>query len=208
MLRHLPFILLALVLAAGGGYLGYLLRAPSNGQLVGLPQSVNITAPLGGDFHLVRHDGIRVSNKNFLGQYALIYFGYSYCPDICQTSLIEMLRAYNALSPEQRNRVTPIFITVDPERDTVDELAPYVADFDPHLVGLTGSVEQIEAVKKLYKVYSKKSGDAKDIEENMYLVNHSSFFYLLDPEGSLSQMFSGQISPENFRSNLSKIIVP
>lgn len=135
---------------------------------------------IGGPFSLVDHTGRRVTEKDFAGRYLLIYFGYTYCPDVCPAELQVMTAVLEKLGP-LAERITPIFITIDPERDTVKQMASYVTNFHPRLVGLTGTSEEIRAVAKAYRVYYAKAKDGSSDAD--YLMDHSSFVYLMDPRG-------------------------
>lgn len=144
-------------------------------------------AAIGGPFQLIDHSGRTVSEADFAGRFMLIYFGFTHCPDICPTELQVMANAVDALGAGEAS-IVPIFITVDPERDTADHLKDYVAAFHPKMVGLTGSTEQIAAVAKAYKVYfSKQPGTGTDTKD--YQVDHTSFVYLMGPDGAIRSVF-------------------
>ena len=144
-------------------------------------------ASIGGPFQLTDHSGRTVSEADFAGRFMLIYFGFTHCPDICPTELQVMANAVDALGGDE-SRVVPIFITVDPQRDTVAHLKDYVAAFHPKVVGLTGNAEQIAAVAKAYKVYfSKQPGAVADTKD--YQVDHTSFVYLMGPDGVIRSVF-------------------
>lgn len=140
---------------------------------------------VGGDFALVDHTGKAVTNENFAGQYKLIYFGFTYCPAICPTELQKITLVMNELG-EQAENIQPIFITVDPERDTVEVMKGYVELFHPKLVGLTGGREQIDEALKNYRVYAAK---VEEPELNDYTMDHSSFIYLMSPDDQLLTMY-------------------
>jgi len=139
-------------------------------------------ARLGGPFTLVDQNGRTVKDSDFAGRYRLIYFGYSFCPDICPTDLQILGRAlkrFEEEAPQRAARVQPIFITVDPARDTPDVLKSYVANFHPRLIGLTGSKEQIGQVMRAYGVSATvPEGAGPD-----YLVDHSQVVALFGPKG-------------------------
>lgn len=140
-------------------------------------------ARIGGPFTLTDQDGRQVSNKDFDGKYRLVYFGFSYCPDVCPVDLQVIgqgLRDLEKSDPALAAKVQPIFITVDPERDTPAVLKEYVAAFHPRLIGLTGSPEEIAEVAKAHGVYysSQKEEGAAD-----YLVDHSRIVLLFGPQG-------------------------
>ena len=134
--------------------------------------------PIGGPFVLVDQTGTPRTDKDFRGKLLLIYFGYSYCPDVCPTDLQQIGLAVDQLGAAG-GAVQPLFITLDPERDTATRLAEYVPLFHPRLIGLTGSAEQIRHVALAYKVYyAKYPPDSPD-----YVIDHSSFVYLVDEAG-------------------------
>jgi protein SCO1 len=142
-------------------------------------------AAIGGPFALTDQNRRTVRDSDFAGKYRLIYFGYSFCPDVCPTDLQSIGQAMTRLDkedPAKARRVQPIFITVDPERDTPTVLKPYVEAFHPRLIGLTGTPAQIDAVKKSYAIFSTRQappGSAPDA----YLVDHSRQTILFGPAG-------------------------
>jgi protein SCO1/2 len=136
------------------------------------------SGPIGGPFELIDHAGRPRADADFRGRWLLIYFGYTYCPDVCPTDLQQIGLAIDRLGPAGE-AVQPLFITVDPERDTAKHLADYVPLFHARLIGLTGSDEQIRRVARAYKVYFAKY----PIGGPDYVVDHSSFIYLVDPAG-------------------------
>lgn len=140
-------------------------------------------AKIGGPFTLTDQDGKTVRDTDFAGKYRLVYFGYSYCPDICPVDLQKLMRGLSAFEKSDAARgakVAPMFITVDPERDTPAALKAFVGRYHPRLIGLTGTPEQIAAVAKAYVViYNKVPGSAPD----RYLMAHSQLAFLMDPQG-------------------------
>jgi cytochrome oxidase Cu insertion factor (SCO1/SenC/PrrC family) len=149
-------------------------------------------ALIGGPFTLTDQHGKRVTEKDFAGRYMLIYFGYTFCPDICPTSLTTMAAALDRLPQEQAEQVVPVFITVDPARDTVEQLAAYVPLFHPRLVALTGSEDEVREAARTWRVYY----HVPDEEDDAYLVDHSTFVYLMGPDGSYRTHFGIDTSPE------------
>ena len=140
-------------------------------------------AKIGGPFTLTDQEGRTVRDTQFAGRYRMVYFGYTYCPDVCPTALqhlMQGLRNFAAAAPDRAARVQPIFITVDPARDTPAVMKRYAAAFDPRLIGLTGSAAQIAAVASRFGVYYKRreQGGGSD-----YLVDHMSQAYLFGPQG-------------------------
>lgn len=144
------------------------------------------TALVGGPFELTNQDGKRVTDADFRGRYMLVFFGYTYCPDVCPTTLQLMTQALEKLGPRAAN-IQPVFITIDPERDTPEVMKSYVSNFGAGLVGLTGSSEDIAKVARAYRVYFQKAqgGDAKT-----YLMDHSSIIYLMGPDGRFVKHFT------------------
>jgi protein SCO1/2 len=165
-----------------------------------LPRLFETAAPpsIGGAFSLVDQTGKTVTDADFRGKMMLIYFGYTYCPDVCPTTLGTVTQAIEQLSPAEQARVVPIFVTVDPERDTVDQIAQYVDAFSPALVGLTGTPEQLAPVLKEFRVYAHKA-DAKD---GNYTVDHSSILYLMGKDGKYLSHFSGEVSAKDLLAAL------
>ena len=143
------------------------------------------TDAFGGTYTLTNHLGETVTDKDLEGQYQLLYFGFTYCPAICPTELSKMTEALNMLGDEA-DAIQPVFITVDPERDTVEVMKNYIELFHTRFIGYTGTTEQIEHIKKLYKVYSAKVDDPSLSE---YTVDHSSYIYFIDPQGRLLSLF-------------------
>ncbi|XP_001199433.1 protein SCO1 homolog, mitochondrial [Strongylocentrotus purpuratus] len=139
-------------------------------------------AAIGGPFDLIDTSGKRKTNKDYLGQWVLLYFGFTHCPDICPDELEKMILAVNKVNSSPNcDKVVPVFISIDPERDDVETMAAYVKEFDPNLVGLTGSKENIDEVSRNFRVYY--SMGPKD-EDNDYIVDHTIIMYLLGPDGS------------------------
>lgn len=177
------------LLAAIGLCLGALIAgisALSSKKNDNTPAILNV-AGVGGPFELTDQDGKIRSEKDFAGKYKLIYFGFTSCPAICPTELQKTAEAYKELSDSQKDQIQMIFITVDPERDTSKVLKKYVGLFDPSMVGLTGTPEQIEAVKSEFKVYAAKVPDGDD-----YTMDHSSFIYFMSPDDTLITLFKTQ----------------
>jgi len=137
-------------------------------------------ALIGGPFELVGKDGNTVTAKDFRGRYMLVFFGFTHCPDICPAELQVMSAALDDLGADAK-KVVPVFITVDPERDTPDVVSAYVKNFGPNFVGLTGSPEQIAKVAKEYRVTYQKFQDESTGDN--YSVDHSALVYLMGPDG-------------------------
>ncbi len=159
-------------------------------------------ALVGGPFTLVDHTGKTVTDKDFRGRYMLVYFGFTNCPDICPSGLQVMAAALDKAGAKA-DQVTPIFITVDPERDTPEQLASYVSSFHPRLVGLTGSPEQVTAALKAYRVYAKKVEDPKSTAG--FTFDHTSIIYLMDRDGDYLANFTHASSVDRIAERLAKL---
>ena len=153
-------------------------------------------AQVGGPFTLVNQDGETVTDEDFRGKAMLIYFGFTYCPDICPFSLQTMDAALAQLDEADRALVQPILISVDPRRDTPEALAAYVQSdaFPDGLIGLTGTPEQVAQVAEEYRVIYRETEEGQDDES--YLVDHTSFIYLMDFEGEFVTVFSHGHTPQ------------
>lgn len=149
-------------------------------------------ANIGGPYTLTDQDGKTRTEADFKDTYKLIYFGFTYCPAICPTELQKMSEALKALPETTRNKVQPIFITIDQERDTVAAIKDYVALFDKRMIGMTGTPEQIEAVKKSYKIYAAKVPPEKGAAADEYTMDHSSYIYFMTPDDQLIALFKAE----------------
>lgn len=156
-------------------------------------------AAIGGPFSLVDQNGQRRTDSDFRGKVMMIYFGYAFCPDACPTALQAMTLAMKQLG-DKANEVVPIFVTVDPARDTVELLKTYASNFDPRLVALTGTPEEIARAAKAYRVYYAKVGDPKATED--YTMDHSSVIYLMDRNGRYVTHFTHTATPDKLAAAL------
>jgi len=140
---------------------------------------------IGGAYTLVNQDGETVTDKTFAGTYKLIYFGFTFCPAICPTELSKMQGALEQMGTAAR-AIQPIFITIDPERDTIDVMKQYVGHFDDRLIGLSGTTEQVKSAAAAYKVYYAKVEDPAATD---YTMDHSSYIYFMSPDDTLLHIF-------------------
>jgi protein SCO1 len=179
----------------------WLSLAPRTAELS--PSMVNVEgADIGGPFQLTAQGGERVSSEQLIDGPTLIYFGYTFCPDVCPVDTQIMAEAVDILA-EQGIEVTPVFITVDPERDTVEQLAEYAPLFHPRLVALTGSPEATKAAAQAYRVYFAKAGDT---DSDAYLMDHSTFIYLMGPDGRYVRHFAHDAAPEEIATAIEAVI--
>jgi protein SCO1/2 len=191
----IPYLLL--VAALIGGVLWYESeKVPGLGRVVTTGQ-----ADVGGPFQLTDQSGKRVSDKDFRGRYMLIYFGYSFCPDVCPTTLAVMAQALEKLGDKSR-RIAPILITIDPERDTPKVLEDYVKAFGPTFIGLTGNATEIKDVEKKFRVYAVK----RPLKGGNYGMDHSSVIYLMGPDGKMVSFYDEAISPDDLAKDLKQKI--
>lgn len=184
-------LLLAVLLAGAAGVLWF------GGNDGNNPMSI------GGPFTLEDGSGKPVTDKDFRGKYMLVYFGYTFCPDVCPTTLNAVADAMDKLGPAAAN-VQPLFITVDPKRDTPAVVKQYAAAFGPKLEGLTGTADQIATVAKEYRVYyaEHRTGPGP----NDYSMDHSSVLYLMSPNGGFIAPVRADQSGEEIAANLKKLM--
>lgn len=165
-------------------------------------------ATIGGPFSLVDQHGVTRTDADFRGQLVLLYFGYTYCPDLCPTTLLKIAAAVDevaAEAPSASERVVPVLITVDPQRDTPEVLRDYSAHFHPRLVALGGTPDAVAEVGRAYGVFAAPvlAGDAAP-----YLVDHTSFIYLLGPDGRYREHFEADVTTEELVDALRRHLAP
>lgn len=162
-------------------------------------------AAIGGDFELLDVKGKQVSSKDFRDKYLLVYFGFTFCPDICPTALYNIKEVIDNLPIGIQSEVVPIFITIDPNRDTIANLAHYMEQFEGKIVGLTGSEEQVKKAIDQYRVYRQKIENPNEPEN--YLLDHSSFIYFMDKNGEYISHFGHNTNSDEIVKFISKTIV-
>ena len=190
---------LVVAIAAAALWLTFAARSPELS-----PSMVNVEgAEIGGPFQLTAQTGERVSSEQLIDGPTLIYFGYTFCPDVCPVDTQIMAQAVDILA-EEGIEVTPVFVTVDPERDTPEALAGYAEAVHPEMVALTGTPEEIRAAADAYKVYYQKV----EMEDSAagYLMNHTSYFYLMTPEQGLVALFRRDVTPESLASDIARVL--
>lgn len=184
------FVVGAVVIAAGA--LALLPRAPN---------TVSGQVAIGGPFELVDQNGQKVTQESFVGRPTLVFFGFTHCPDICPTTLFEMSQLFEALGPDAR-KVTGLFVTVDPERDTPEVMKSYLGSFHPSIQGLTGTPEQVAAVIKAYRAYAKKV----PTQDGDYTMDHTAIVYLMGKDGTFIAPFNLKRPPADAAAELRRYL--
>ncbi|HZL58930.1 MAG TPA: SCO family protein [Stellaceae bacterium] len=183
-------LILAMLLGAVAYEIGWLGGKP--------PETTQAPLPVGGPFTLTDQNGDTRSDSDFRGKLMLVYFGYTYCPDACPAALLAMSQALDQLG-DKAGEVQPIFITIDPARDTIAQMKLYAANFHPSLLALTGSPEALVQAEKEYRVYAEKVPQ-KDSDD--YLEDHSSMIYLMGRDGKLLTLFSPGASADSMAATI------
>ncbi|ABE04780.1 SCO family protein [Rickettsia bellii] len=176
----------SLLIGVGALYLLLSLKTPDK-PLAGQVNIYEDNAEIGGDFELIDQNGELFNSDELKGKLSLIYFGFTSCPDICPTSLNKITKAVEILS-ENKIDIVPVFITIDPSRDTPAVLKEYLKHFHPKFIGLTGDEKQIREVADKFKVYYAKAASENDNDQD-YMLDHSSFTYLMDKNGKYLKHF-------------------
>jgi protein SCO1 len=158
-------------------------------------------AAIGGPFSLTDQNGRIVTDKDLRGHPFLVFFGFTHCPDVCPTSLFEISEVLGKLGPDAQ-KLSALFVTIDPERDTPAAMKDYLASFNPRLVGLTGDPAAIAAVAKEYRVYVKKV----PLEHGDYTMDHTALVYLMDKEGRFVTPFNLKRTPEDAAADLRRYL--
>jgi protein SCO1 len=168
---------------------------------LGRPPIGPAVAAVGGPFRLEDQNGQPVTDADMKGRPFLVFFGYTHCPDICPTTLFDISQVFQKLGPDA-DRTGALFITVDPERDTPAVLKDYLSNFDPHLRGLTGDQNAVNAATKAYRVYAKKV----PLEHGDYTMDHTAMVYLMDKNGHFVAPFNLKQTPEAAAAELRKYL--
>ena len=182
----------AVVLAAGAIWAGQTLL----GRLGEMP----LAAKVGGPFKLTDHNGRRFSSQQLAGKPYAVFFGFTLCPDVCPTTLLELTTDIEALGADA-DKMRYVFISVDPERDTPEHLKTYLSNFNPRIIGLTGTPAEIAAVAKAYRVFYEKVPTKEG-----YTVNHTATTYLMDAKGRFVSTMAYREATETRRAKLHKLI--
>ncbi len=153
-------------------------------------------------FSLIDHEGQNVTEKNYTDKYQLVYFGFTFCPEICPTELQKMARALETIGVLS-DQIYPLFISVDPERDTPDILKPYLKNFGEDFIGLTGTEAQVDKAMDSFKVYAAKT---EDPDYTDYMMSHSSYIYFLNPAGDLLGLYKKEDSADKIAMEIRSIL--
>lgn len=189
-LTRIGLLLAIVIIAAAAGLAEWLvIRDP---DVTKAPSGIIANVEIGGPFTLTDHTGRQVTDRDYLGGFTLVFFGYTFCPDVCPTVLGDIALALDELGDDSV-AITPLMISIDPERDTPATLAEYVPLFHERLIGLSGTPEQIKAVGDAYRILYRR---VEDPNYTFYLMDHTSFVYLLDPEGKVVSLFRYGTAPE------------
>jgi protein SCO1/2 len=188
---------------AGAALLAFLILHQQSGAVSGSLGSQTITpiAGLGGAFNLTNQRNERVTEKTFLGKPTLYFFGFTHCPDTCPTTLYDLTNHLKELG-SNADKLNVVFVTIDPERDTVKALKDYMTAFDPRMVALTGSVAEISAMTKAYRVFNKKV----PLKGGGYTFNHTATVFAADSQGRVVMLIDFQEAPEMVRVKLKRLI--
>lgn len=159
-------------------------------------------ALIGGAFELTDQNGNKFSSAQLKGKKSLVFFGFTNCPSICPTTLAQLTVVMEKLDA---NKIQPVFITVDPDRDTPEVIKSYLASFYPSFIGLTGSAEDLENVRKAYKVYSNKVDEGAEAKADEYIMDHSGLVYVMDENGEYLAHFSGAESAQEMVAKINSL---
>ncbi len=199
-----PSLLATILLAIGVAMLSACNPQPAETPIATSEEPPLAGARIGGDFTLTDQNGKKVSFSDFDGQYRILYFGYSYCPDVCPVDLQQLmagLRVFEKNNPERAAKIQPIFISIDPARDTPGVLKDYVGAFHPRLIGLTGSEQEIkDAADKYLILYNKQEPNA----EGGYLLDHSRQAYLFGPRGEPIALLPYDGTPQDIAAEIDR----
>ncbi len=189
---------IAAVVVAGLGLLSmFFLTGRDSGDQFASCGAGAVAGDLGGPFTLVNGDGVTMTSAELITEPTLIYFGYTYCPDVCPLDVDRNAAAIEILE-ERGQIVTPVFISVDPTRDTPEVVRDFADAMHPRMIGLTGSEEQVAVASKAYRTYYKAHPPVDD----EYLVDHSTFSYLVTPENGFLEFFRRELTPEQMADKI------
>jgi cytochrome oxidase Cu insertion factor (SCO1/SenC/PrrC family) len=202
-MRQARIIVALLVLIVGAGGFWVAVRDGYFGPMGGSKSTTN-QVQIGGAFELTDHWGDRVTEATYQGTYMLVFFGYTFCPDVCPTTLSTISSALDELGSDA-DKISPLFVTVDPERDTPEYLREYIEHFHPAITGLSGNPNQIKKIAKGYGVYYAKAQE-EGADPDDYLMDHTSITYLMDGSGAYVTHFSHDIEASAMANKIKSIL--
>lgn len=203
-MQTVRLLIVALLFAVSAGGFWFVYQSGVLGPRTAQGPQESNAPKIGGPFELVNHWGEPTVSEDFAGSYLLVFFGYTYCPDICPIALSRVSNALDMMGADARS-VIPLFITVDPARDTPEQLREYVKYFHPAIIGLTGSDEQVAAAAKAYGVYSAKVEDGTGDPDD-YLMDHTSITYLMNPDNTYAAHFSNSATAQDIADGVRRIL--
>ena len=185
------------VVAMLGGTYAVTQRASSDDIFAACRAGQAAGGAIGGPFELINQEGATVTETDVITGPTVIYFGYTFCPDVCPLDVQRNVQATNILD-EQGVESTPVFISIDPERDTVDVVGDFAANFHDRMIGLTGSPDQVRAASQAYRTYYAK----QESEDDYYLVDHSTLSYLMHPDHGFLEFYRRDVTPEQMAESV------
>lgn len=198
-----PKLIITAVIVLAAVYFGTQVSTPTPPPADDSPATETGNPPaIGGEFTLIDTNGEPYTQANLQGHYSLVFFGFANCPDMCPMALSTITTALDMMREQSSAKITPVLITVDPERDTPEALKAYKANFHPRMVALTGTQEAINQAASAFKVYHQKSNPR--VED--YMVNHSGFIYMMDRQGEFIKVFPHTVVPETLAIELEQIV--
>lgn len=207
--KHLIILLVTILIICTGAILYLVSTPPENTSATSVTvrtNTVKTVSSLGGAFEMLNQDGQTVTEADYDGSYKLMFFGFTHCPGICPGELTKMSSVLDILEENgQAEKITPIFVSIDPARDTPEVMKEYIEVYDSRLVGLTGSQEQVDAMKDAYKVHASKV-EMEMMDPGEYMMDHSTFTYLMSPENDLLLVFDMQDKPEQIAEEIKSAI--
>jgi protein SCO1/2 len=178
-------------------------RLESQPRAVNQAPSATANIQMGGPFHLIDQNGHAVSDKDLLGKPTVLFFGYTYCPDVCPTTLADMTAWLKALGPDA-DKLNVVYVTIDPERDTAARLKSYLTAFDPRIRGLTGSPQAVAEAAHDYNVYYQKVST----QGGDYSMDHSTIIYLMDARGQMAELIQYGTARDQVVASIKKLLHP
>ncbi len=180
------------------------LKRQTDGQIQsGSGATTVIGQQLGGSFQMVNHLGKPVTEADFRGKFPMYFFGFTFCPDVCPTELLTLAQVLDQLPPDVAAAVVPVFVSVDPARDTPEVMGQYVSQFHPQIIGLTGTQENMADMARKWRVYYAKRG-----EDEYYTMDHSAFLYLMDQTGQFIDLFPNNMEADALAKRLTDLVQP